>query len=185
MKYPMPDNSLRPQIVFDGIMNWDIGRAYFDDESIKYTNSGSNLEKRLKTHAVFAWVDIDDFIHVQKVIFASRGIGSRNEFRDGIIPEDIGEYRFNAGVTGVYGRGDVEELKGLMQSGAVFHALFLNYDYDGYIIDEQEGRRRSTAAKELGVKKVPVWFIIEKKAYKDRGYVFQNKFPLLYLKSIR
>ena len=154
--------------MFDGIMNWDIGRAYFDDESIKYTNSGSDLEKRIKTHAVFAWVDVDDFIHVQKVILGfKRNLRVTRVYPRGFSTKDPGEYRFNWGVTG-HNREDVDKLKDLMISGNVFYAFHLLYDYGGYISDEQEGRRRSTAAKELGVKKVPVWFFIEKKPYKER-----------------
>jgi len=96
---------------------------------------------------------------------------------------DPGEYRFNWGVTG-YNRPDVDKLKELMRQGNVFYAFHLLYDYSGFIRDEQEGRRRSVAAKELGVKKVPVWFFIEKKFYKDKGFVFAGKYPITYLKSI-
>lgn len=73
----------------------------------------------------------------------------------------------------------VEILKQKMSGGKHLDALWLDVDINKNKVQRHEGRHRALAAKELGIKKVPVIL------YARDGYEWADKFALPGPRSIR
>lgn len=136
-------------IVTEGNVKWDIGTTGLGvDTYIKA--KGATHESRADKDAIFSWVTTDTFLDMQHDAIVKGGSKSSKEaFLAAASPTKI------------------KELKSQMGSGNVFDSFAVEYDQHGKIKDFQEGRHRALAAKELGIRKLPVWFFVDKPQIND------------------
>ena len=142
-------------IVCDGVVTWNIGEtglAFADDSIFDFENRHRNYD------CAFEWMDLEEFMDIQYRIYED-GILRHNEMLkrekskwDSWVLLRPSEYWVKT-VT----QSKVDGLIQKMREGVVFRALVVELDKEGKLLDFQEGRHRSVALKQLGIKKLPVW----------------------------
>ncbi|MFA7120245.1 MAG: hypothetical protein WC277_02080 [Bacilli bacterium] len=95
------------------------------------------------------WMDAEAFLDYQVKQF-----GLRTHVKDGLTPRE----RFDRLVDDE----KVQAIREAVQSGRTLPAFFLEFDPEGNLVDEQEGRHRILALIDMGVKHVPVWLFRQK-----------------------
>jgi len=135
------------QIIHDGPVVWNIGQTGFpfaDNSIFDYENSHRHYDPE------FEWMPLEEFMRVQWKIY-------RTFWRarsDDIAPLNYDEY-WRQTVT----QSHVDRLIELLSSGTVFDALVIEVDKAGNLDDFQEGRHRSVALQQMGIRKLPVWIM--------------------------
>jgi hypothetical protein len=139
----MPALGGDPQIVHDGDVTWNLGQtglAFADSSIFDFNNSHRHYD------AKFEWMDLEEFFELQYRIYSKFS-------RDPHVMDYIDYWRRTVS------QENVKKLIDVMKSGAVFDALVVEVDKNGDLLDFQEGRHRSTALYQMGIKKIPVWIV--------------------------
>jgi len=142
-----PDLGGAERIVHDGLVTWNIaetGLPFADDSIFDYTNSHRHYD------AEFEWMDLDEFMEIQWRVYLKFGAPHREKK----APLSYEEY-WRKTVT----QSHVDKLIDLMKNGEIFNALVIEVGKDGKLLDFQEGRHRSVALQQMGIKKIPVWIV--------------------------
>lgn len=137
------------QIVQDDPVIWNVGQTglpFADDSIFDHLNSHRNYD------ATFEWMPIEEFMDAQYEIYA-KFFPPRRSSNDAPFLKRK-EYWAKT-VT----QSHVNKIIDLMKRGEIFDALVIELDKNGDLLDFQEGRHRSAALKQLGIKKLPVWIV--------------------------
>lgn len=142
----IPEFGGSDRIVHDGPVTWNLGQTglpFADDSIFDYMNSHRHYD------ATFEWMNLEEFMTVQWEVYLKFGAPHEKK-----APLSYEEY-WTKTVT----QRHVDNLIQLMEKGTVFTALAIELDKQGKLLDFQEGRHRSMALKQLGIKKIPVWIV--------------------------
>jgi len=101
--------------------------------------------KRRGYNCKLRWISPNTFLEYQYKIMESG-------FYSGF--SETGKSRFWIGVD----KSSIVFIKKQIKQGKIFYPFVIEFDEKGNLLDFQEGRHRIIAMKELGVKRVPVYF---------------------------